>query len=443
MLIMNIKKQTVLMYLYEAALAFRMVDAVWVIFLLERGFSLAQVGIAEGIFHITSMIFEVPSGMAADLFGRKRTLLLSGFVGICSAVFMTIEGWAGFVYCAMVFSALSLNLASGTEEALVYDSLLEAGSEEKYKRVWANISLIARVASAFACAASPIAIMIGFKYTYYISAFLYLCTILFVLPVREPAVTQKQKMRTGQASAKRRGISSEAQETEGQKAGRISAVRKHEIQSVKHELGKRWKRHVRGTAVFIRENPKTMLKLFADAALGCPCYLIMMYLQEHLVNCGWPKSFIGIPLLVIPLAGATGTRIASKNRSSLRKALLFCGIISGIGTYLVGSNVLVIVLAGACIARMCEGFSEITVSENVNRDFSSDYRATLVSVGSMCYSVLMVAASPATGFLGDHYSVNAAFYLLGGGLLAATAATHIILRCKKKDKIDNTHKRRV
>lgn len=439
---MNIKKQTVLMYLYEAALAFRMVDAVWVIFLLERGFSLAQVGIAEGIFHITSMIFEVPSGMAADLFGRKRTLLLSGLVGICSAVFMTIEGWAGFVYCAMVFSALSLNLASGTEEALVYDSLLEAECEEKYKRVWANISLIARMASAFACAASPIAIMIGFKYTYYISAFLYLCTILFVLPVREPAVTQKQKMRTGQASAKRRGMSAEAQETEGQKAGRISAVRKHEIQYVTHELGKRWKQHICGTAVFIRENPKTMLKLFADAALGCPCYLIMMYLQEHLVNCGWPKSFIGIPLLVIPLAGAAGTRIAGKNKSGLRKALLFCGVISGIGTCLVGSNALVIVLAGPCIVRMCEGFSEITVSENVNRDFSSDYRATLVSVGSMCYSVLMVAASPATGFLGDHYSVNAAFYLLGGGLLAATAAMYIILRCKKKDTIDNARKMR-
>lgn len=420
---MNIKKQTVLMYLYEAALAFRMVDAVWVIFLLERGFSLAQVGIAEGIYHVTSMIFEVPSGMAADLFGRKRTLLLSGIVGICSAVFMTLEGWTGFVYCAMIFSALSLNLASGTEEALVYDSLLEAGREETYKKVWANISLIARVASALACAASPIAIVIGFKYTYYISAFLYLCTILFVLSVREPAVTKEQKRRVGQASAERRRISAGVPEAEARKR---SAAEKHKMQYAKRELGKRWKQHIRGTVVFIRENPKTMLKLFADAALGCPCYLIMMYLQEHLVNCGWPKSFIGIPLLVIPLAGAAGTRIASKNKGSLKKALLFCGVISGIGICLVGSNVLIIVLAGACIVRMCEGFSEITVSENVNRDFSSDYRATLVSVGSMCYSLLMIAASPATGFLGEHYSVNAAFYLLGVGLLAATMAMYIM-----------------
>ena len=387
---MNIKKQTVLMYLYEAALAFRMVDAVWVIFLLGRGFSLAQVGIAEGVYHVTSMLFEVPSGMAADLFGRKRTLIISGLTGMCSAVFMTLEGWPGFVYCGMIFSALSLNLASGTEEALLYDSLLEAGCEIQYKKVWSNSSLIARVASALSLLASPVAIMIGFQYTYYISVMLYLCTVLFLLPVREPAVTEKQKARYGQTKAEKR------------------------------EIVKQWKRHILGTAAFMRETPKTMVKLFADAALGCPCYLIMMYLQEHLVNCGWPKSYIGIPMVAIPLAGALGTRIAAKSRSGLFKALLLCGVVSGIGTCLVGSHALAIVLVGACIVRMCEGFSEITVSENVNRDFSSDYRATLVSVGSMCYSVLMVAASPATGFIGEHYGVNMAFYLLGGGLLAAT-----------------------
>lgn len=413
---MDIKKQTVLMYLYEAALAFRMVDAVWVIFLLERGFSLAEVGTAEGVYHITSMLFEVPSGMAADLFGRKRTLILSGIVGMCSAVFMTLEGFRGFVYCGMIFSALSLNLASGTEEALIYDSLLEAGRESGYKKVWSNISLIARTASALSCLASPIAIMMGYRYTYYISVFLYLCTVIFVLPVREPAVTERQKLRTEKETGKR-------------------------YREGLHELGRRWKQHIGETVTFIRKNPKTMAKLFADAALGCPCYLIMMYLQEHLVNCGWPKSFIGIPLVVIPLAGALGTRIAAKNRSRLSKALLLCGIISGIGTCLVGSNVLIVVLIGACVVRMCEGFSEIAVSENVNREFSSDYRATLVSVGSMCYSVLMVAASPVTGFLGDHYSVNAAFYLLGGGLLAATAVMHIVTGRKRHASIDNAHKR--
>lgn len=420
---MNIKRQTVLMYLYEAALCFRMVDAVWVIFLLERGFSLAQVGIAEGVYHITSLIFEVPSGMAADLFGRKRTLIMSGIVGICSAIFMTLEGWAGFVYCGMVFSALSLNLASGTEEALIYDSLLEAGCADRYKKVWGNSSMIGRTASAVACLASPVAIWIGFRHTYHISAALYLCTILFLLQMREPAVTEKQRQRRREKQ----------EESEKLRQGQAKTEKREQERrtQVAAELGRRWRQHICGTVAFIRQNPKTMLKLLADAAIACPCYLIMMYLQEHLVNCGFPKSFIGIPMFVIPLAGAVGTKLAGKNRSGLKKALLLCGVIGGIGTCLVGSNVLAIVLIGACVQRICEGFSEITVSENVNRDFSSDYRATLVSVGSMCYSLLMVAASPATGFIGERYCVNAAFYLLGGALLVATSAAYIVTADKK------------
>ncbi|MCI6867556.1 MAG: MFS transporter, partial [Lachnospiraceae bacterium] len=90
---MNIKKQTFLLYLYDLLISFRLIDTVWVLFLLDRGYTLAQVGIAEGVFHITSMLFEIPSGMFADLFGRKKTLLLSGTAGILSSFFMALDGW--------------------------------------------------------------------------------------------------------------------------------------------------------------------------------------------------------------------------------------------------------------------------------------------------------------------------------------------------------------
>ena len=72
---MNIEMQIKKLYAFDAALCLRITDAVWVLFLLNRGFSLAQVGMAEGIYHVISMFCEVPSGMAADLFGRKRTLV--------------------------------------------------------------------------------------------------------------------------------------------------------------------------------------------------------------------------------------------------------------------------------------------------------------------------------------------------------------------------------
>ena len=384
---MNLKKQRLFLYLYEGFVCFRMIDVVWVIFLLGRGYSLAQVGLAEGVFHAASMIFEVPTGMAADLFGRRRTLLFSCLAGVCSGLLMAADGWSGWIYLGMVCSALSFNLSSGTEEALTYDSLLEAGEAERYKKMHADMSVIGRVCSAAACTLSPVAIALGYRYTYLIAVLLNVCAALAVLQLTEPAVTETQKKRSENGF---------------------------------REIGVRMKRHISDTAAFILHHPRTMCKLLSDAAVACPCYLLMMYLQEHLVDCGWPQSWIGVPLLLLPLSGAVGAWLAARSRAGLFKTMLACGLLGGIGTCLAGSKALAVVLAGAGIARICEGYVEIAVSENVNRDFPSDQRATLISIDCMLYSVLMVAVSPLTGWLGSRYHVSVIFYVLGGGLALAT-----------------------
>ena len=43
----------------------------WVAILAARGFTLVEIGIVETVFHITSLVFEIPSGVLADVFGRK------------------------------------------------------------------------------------------------------------------------------------------------------------------------------------------------------------------------------------------------------------------------------------------------------------------------------------------------------------------------------------
>ncbi len=384
----NMKRQTGLLYLCEALFAFRMIDSVWVIFLLDRGYTLAQVGLAEGVMHMTSMVCEIPTGMAADLFGRKRTLILAGIAGMCSGILMGLDGWSGWIYVGMMFSALSYNLVSGTQEALVYDSLLEAGQEEKYRNVWSGINVTGRVSRAIACALSPAALAIGYRCTYGITALLCLGAAVSLIGVREPSVTELQKNRE-----------------------------KFRLYELQNRIGN----HVLNTLQFMRLHPRTMCKIFADAAISCPCYLILMYLQEHLVNCGWPKSYIGISILLVSVAGAAGSGFSGKYRITVRKTVFLCGMASGIGTLLAGSRSIPVILFGACAVQISEGFSFIAISENVNRDFTSDQRATLISVDSMMYSVLMVAASPLTGWLGSQYGVAAPFYLLGGLLAAGTA----------------------
>ena len=76
----NIKRQINKLYTLTTVSYFRIAGASWVALLALRGFSLLQIGVLESIFHIASSCFEIPSGVVADVFGRKRTLALSKLI---------------------------------------------------------------------------------------------------------------------------------------------------------------------------------------------------------------------------------------------------------------------------------------------------------------------------------------------------------------------------
>lgn len=83
----NIKKQVGKLYGITAIGYFQIAGASWVALLAARGFSLIEIGIIESIFHAVSICFEVPSGVAADVFGRKKTLVISQIVSLISNIF--------------------------------------------------------------------------------------------------------------------------------------------------------------------------------------------------------------------------------------------------------------------------------------------------------------------------------------------------------------------
>ena len=83
---------------------------------------------SESIFHTTSLLCEIPSGMLADRYSYKTNLYLSRIAGILSSILMLAGQGNFWIYAlAMAVSALSYNFDSGTSAAMVYDSAVEAG----------------------------------------------------------------------------------------------------------------------------------------------------------------------------------------------------------------------------------------------------------------------------------------------------------------------------
>lgn len=87
----NIKKQISKLYLVTSIGYFQIAGASWVALLAMRGFSLLEIGMLESIFHIVSCLFEIPSGVAADVFGRKKTMVLSQLASLLSSVMMILS----------------------------------------------------------------------------------------------------------------------------------------------------------------------------------------------------------------------------------------------------------------------------------------------------------------------------------------------------------------
>lgn len=112
---------------------FQIAAASWVALLALRGFSLLQIGMLESIFHIVSLCFE--------LLRRCRRCFRATENADCKSGgrpdFRYADDFStGFATTALALgcSALSYNLASGTREALAYDSLKQNGDEGFYAR---------------------------------------------------------------------------------------------------------------------------------------------------------------------------------------------------------------------------------------------------------------------------------------------------------------------
>ena len=138
--------------------------------LQEGHFSLWEIGVAESVFHMVSLTFEVPSGMAADLLGRRKTLVAGGVCMVLSNLLMAFAPDLFFICLAMALSALANDMFSGTASALTYDSLKQCGRTDDYLRVSANCSQLSMLATAVGSLASTLERFLRFSGFYLLSA---------------------------------------------------------------------------------------------------------------------------------------------------------------------------------------------------------------------------------------------------------------------------------
>lgn len=360
----NIRKQLTRLY-SSSVLGNLSLTGAWVAILAARGYTLVEIGIAETVFHIVSLLFEIPSGILADVFGRKKMLIVSTLMRMIGCAVMIASRNHFMVCLSIAFVALAYNFSSGSGDALAYDSLKAAGQERRFEAYESNQLVIYRLCSGLSTLCAGVALQIGHRIAYATGIFTGLVQLCLLFSLQEmcPGAAEKGK-----------------------------------------SLVKKLFSCFRESLAFICSAKKAFPLMMCNSLVGAMDILLLFFLQAKLPEKGIPGWALGPALLLLEMGGIVGSRLILKWRDIRyhHLFLLSCLMVLA-GILLEHSPSYFPMILGGFIAAMGDDALQVRTNARLQDMFPSEQRATLTSVESFSFSTIMVVLSPLAGFFFSHW----------------------------------------
>ena len=348
------------------------ITSFWILFFIQNGLSLLQIGLLESIFHGTSLLCEIPSGMLADRFSYKTNLYLARLASIVSSILILFGQGSFWIYAiAMMVNDLSYNFDSGTSTAFLYDSAVEAGQKDRYLQISSFLSGVAEVTRTLGTVVAGFFIHGALAWTYLIAIVLSLLSILLIFLMKEPE--------------------SKSGERNHLTIKRILVVVKQEWQ----------------------EKPVLFYWMFTYQLVGTIICMFYFYYQQKISDLvSWQVSLImligsGFNLLAVYLASQIGKKWNSNQVFPILVAL------TGLSLLLVGLKTPFAYLSVYLLTNALYAVYQPIYYNDLQAYLPSSVRATMLSINSMMFSLSMIVIFPLTGWLIDTCGFVAVFLVLG------------------------------
>lgn len=356
---LNIEKQIRKLYA-SSVLGNLSLTGAWVAILAARGYNLVDIGIAETVFHITSLIFEIPSGVLADVFGRKKMLIVSSIMRMIGNIIMILSDNLFTVCLSIAFHALSYNFSSGTGDALAYDSLKAANAESRFERFESDQLVIYRLCSGISTLCAGFALFIGHRLAYgtdLITGVIQIAVLMSLSEMYAPAPDQS-----------------------GSIAARLAICLKESF-------------------TFMKSAKRAMKLMIVNSLIGAADTLLLFFLQAKLPERGIPHRLLGAALLFMEIGGIIGSKLITKlPKLSYRCVFCISSVMVLAGIVAEHSPMYAVMALGGFIAAVADDALQVRTNVLLQDMFPSEQRATLTSLESFTFSVIMIVLSPLAGF---------------------------------------------
>ncbi|MEW8979332.1 MAG: MFS transporter [Symbiobacterium sp.] len=389
-------------YAYTVLSSLTFTWTTWFVFVASRG---GNPGWAESAFHLAILLGEVPTGVVADLLGRRRSMLI-GLV-LSAASYLSYAAISDTLTACLLLglSGLSVTFLSGADTALLYETAEALGGEDFARRALARASAlqmatlaVAPVIAGWLAERHPVAPFLAHGAATLLAA-------AVVWTMREPAPYRPAA--AGAVSGAGASVASSP-----------TAVAEPVSPATMAEGRRSPWAHARAALAYLRDQPELLAMIAFAWVYEAVASMVSQFAQVYLPALGLSLFGAGVVFSAGRLLGAAGGWVAERLREDGAGLWLRCGPLG---------QAALIMLAG--LARSAGGGAALVLNEGVdglvypllsariNQAIPSAQRATVLSFQSLGSSLLIAAAFPAAAALPSVFGI----YSIVGGAFAAAA----------------------
>ncbi|MFD0695794.1 MFS transporter [Paenibacillus sp. GCM10027628] len=336
----------------------------------QRGMTIQMVVYTEIIFAKTVFLLEVPTGIIADKWGRRKMMVLSALLGCCEFLILlfSTEFWH---FAVVVFLAgIARSASSGSENALLYDSLLRNGKEQTFERCLGRLNAYDFIAIIIAAlCGSLLANRFGYELNYWISFASMLVSLCISFMLVEPAVK------------------SDADESVEIKA------------------------YLTASVLFFSKNPEVCLMVLSGMVTGAAMSFIDEFWQLYLNRLEFPVVYFGLFSAAFMILRLPGNVLAHalKSRYSYRTLLLVVTAVFAAGFLYVSIIKGITGLLAILLIGLFSGIIEPMTAGYLHHRLNSSMRATIDSFQSFGLNAVLILTGLGFGFFSSRFDIFGGF----------------------------------
>lgn len=382
------------LYLIKIAKWFMLYMPIVVPFYESNGLMMKDIMILQAVYSIAIVILEVPSGYLADIWGRKKTLILGAILGVLGfSTYSISHGFAGFLIAEIILG-IGQSCVSGADSAMLYDSLLEEKNEKQYSRFEGRITSLGNVAEAVAAIIGGLLAAITLRAPYVAQTLVALIAIPAAITLREPV--RHIKLLTSSFM----------------EVIRIARFALFENRELRRNI---------------------LFSAFTGAATLTMAWFVQPFFEYSEIDIKWFGFLWAALNLIVGIASFMAYGL--EKRIGQKASIILIALAIPIGYIALSRSGMIIGLIILVLFHLVRGYATPILKDYINRITGSEVRATVLSVRNFIIRINFSLIGPLIGWVKDVYSLQTALLLAGSTFIFLTVATAILFLASK-DKMN-------